>query len=284
MNSPHSVPATRPLPLKPKWIAAGLFLLVVYLLLRPWLMERYGWDLPGLTDVKPKPGASAPDGSADKQSRGSKNRPVDVPVVLEQEEPEPHADKPVASSGRRPSSGTATINEPQVAPSDPATVKPAGKPAAPSATPTVNTSKPKSSASSAKPPATASKSEWKGLKSISRGKFESPAGLVYDQYRIDHVMEHTRDNTDKPSHGVFESTTQDEVLSLIDEAFELTKKRGPPQVVTEDEGDRTAYTVNLNRQVGRAGGQSGARRRNPPLQKIKIVVEETRVITAYPTN
>ena len=54
--------------------------------------------------------------------------------------------------------------------------------------------------------------------------------------------------------------------------------------MTEDEGDRTAYTVNLNRKVGRAGGQSGARRRNPPLQKVKIVVEESRVITAYPTN
>jgi hypothetical protein len=97
-------------------------------------------------------------------------------------------------------------------------------------------------------------------------------------------MEHTRDNAEKPSHGVFDVTTQDEVLALIDEAFDLTRKRGPPQVVTEEEGDRTAYTVNLNRKVGHAGGQSGARRRKPPLQKVKIVVEETRVITAYPTN
>ena len=129
-----------------------------------------------------------------------------------------------------------------------------------------------------------SKSEWRALKPIGRGKFESTAGLVYDQYRIDHVMEHSRDNTEKPSHGVFAAGTQDEVLALVDEAYELAQKRGPPQVIIEDEGDRTTYTVNMNRQVGRAGGQSGARRRNPPLKMVKIVLEGTSVITAYPTN
>ena len=59
MNAPNSALPTGPLPLKPKWIAAGVLLLVVYLLLRPWLVERFGLDLPGFTDVQPKTGAHA---------------------------------------------------------------------------------------------------------------------------------------------------------------------------------------------------------------------------------
>ncbi len=308
MNAPSPVPSTRPLPLKPKWIAVGLLLLVAYLVLRPWLVERYGWDLPGFTDVQPKAGAKAPVEPSKKSSRGDKNLPVEVPVVPEQGEPvveEPNADEQVASSDTPPKPEAPPANNPQAsantpsptvkpqAPAQPSpttpakssSTKPAGQPGPSPTTSQANTSKPKSNSPTAKPPAVAaSKPAWKGLNPIGRGKFESPAGLVYDQYRIDHVMEHTRDNTEKPSHGVFDVTTQDEVLALIDEAFDLTKKRGPPQVITDDEGDRTAFTVNLNRKVGRAGGQSGARRRNPSLQKVKIVVEDTRVITAYPTN
>ncbi len=267
MNAPFPAPSTRPLTLQPKWIAAGVLLLVVYLLMRPWLVERFGWDLPGFTDSRPNSGASAPDGPSNKRQKADKNRPVEVPVIPGQGESvveEQAADKQVATTETNPTDRTQPASERTT------------KPVAPS--------KPKNNTSSAKPDAEVLKPGWKGLKSIGRGKLESPAGLIYDQYRIDHVMEHTRDNTDKPSHGVFDVSTQDEVLALIDEAFGLTRKRGPPQVITEDEGDRTAFTVNLNRKIGRAGGQSGARRRNPPLQKVKIVVEDTRVITAFPTN
>lgn len=279
MNAPSPAPSTRPLPLKPRWVAAGFVLLVVYLLLRPWLVERYGLDLPGFTDAKSTGGVNAPDKTTSSRQRSEKNRPVDVPVAPEQEKTTTGSkdiDEPVASRDEQPKH-----NSPSVAKS---TDKPASSPGPVSQSP-ANNSKPKNAAPAEKPSTDAApKPAWKGLNPIGRGKFESPAGLVYDQYRIDHVMEHTKDNTDKPSHGVFDGTTQDEVLALIDEAFNLTRKRGPPQVVTEDEGDRTAYTVNLNRKVGRAGGQSGARRRNPPLKKVKIVVEDARVITAYPTN
>ena len=292
MNAPSSAPSARPTPLKPKWVAVGMLLLVVYLLLRPWLIERYGWDLPGLTDAKPR--VNVPGDTASPRERRD-HRPVDVSIVPEQGEPvaeEKDADEQVASNDIQPKPMTPPADVPANSPTGAAPAKPPGpsgaksvdKPATPVSTPPASNSKPTNSPAPAKPPGGALPAKWSGLKSIGRGKFESPSGLVYDQYRIDHVMEHSRDNTDKPSHGVFTATTQDEVLALIDEAFDLTKKRGPPQVITEDEGDRTAYTVNLNRQIGRAGGQSGARRRNPPLQKIKIVVEEARVITAYPTN
>jgi len=260
-------------------MAVGIVLLVVYLLLRPWLVERYGWDLPGFTDVKSKGAAYAPDEASSRRQRSDKNRPVDVPVASEPDvnsvKPE-ETDHQISNRQNLPQASGDPVAKSADSPTPPT---------GPASQPPANQSKPKNTAPAERPsPAGTPKSAWKGLRSIGRGKFESPAGLVYDQYRIDHVMEHTRDNTDKPSHGVFDATTQDEVLALIDEAFDLARKRGPPQVVTEDEGDRTAYTVNLNRKVGRAGGQNGTRRRNPPLQKVKIVVEETRVITAYPTN
>lgn len=279
LNAPSSGPSRRPLPLKPGWVAVGCILLVGYLLLRPWLVERYGWDLPGFTDAKSKGAAHAPDAATSRRERIEKNRPVDVPITPEQEEDSAGVTKTedqIAGRHDQPNSPGDRVAKSSGSPVPPA---------APTSQPPASQSKPKNTTPAEKPsPAGTSKPAWKGLHSIGRGKFESPAGLVYDQYRIDHVMEHARDNTDKPSHGVFDVTTQDEVLALIDEAFGITKERGPPQVVTEDEGDRTAYTVNLNRKVGRAGGQSGARRRNPPLQKVKIVVEESRVITAYPTN
>ena len=279
MNAPSSVPSSRPLPVKPRWMAVGIVLLVVYLLLRPWLVERYGWDLPGFTDVKSKGAAHAPDETSSRRQRSDKNRPVDVPVASEPDvdsvEPE-ETDHQISNRQNLPQASGDPVAKSAGSPTPPT---------GPASQPPADHSKPKNTAPAERPsPAGTSKPAWKGLRSIGRGKFESPAGLVYDQYRIDHVLEHTRDNTDKPSHGVFDATTQDEVLALIDEAFDLARKRGPPQVVTEEEGDRTAYTVNLNRKVGRAGGQSGARRRKPPLQKVKIVVEETRVITAYPTN
>ncbi len=308
MNAPNPALPTRPLPLKPKWIAAGFLLLVMYLLMRPWLVERFGLDLPGFTDVKPKLEAPAEDSSKASAPQKNKNRPIEVPVIPEQSEPVvpdesvAQAETPVAAPTGKPprpenngaaakppvqtppqisknsgqtSSGTlakSTPKPPVVKPTTPPTIaKNTPSPAKPTrptpAAPAVEPEKPKLGV----------------LKSIGRNTFESTAGLVYSQYRIDHVMEHARDIPDKPTHGVFDGT-KDEIFALIDEAYELAQKRGPPQVVIQDEGDRTTYTVNLNRKIGRGGGQSGARRRNPPLKMVKIVLEGNEVVTAFPTD
>lgn len=329
MNVPNPALPTRPLPLKPQWIAAGVLLVVLYLLLRPWLVERFGLVLPGFTDVAPKAEVTAPDTTAEARKASDKNRPVDVPVIPEQTEtvtndevatsdsspteptvvPPPEAtsrstNAPRASSPPKPDSNpsvarrdpsTGSLQKSPAAQSEPrpgtakaTPPKPTPPPAKTPAPPTVATQnskpKPKPGTPAGSPPATPEKSSLGVLKPTGRGRFESTAGLVYDQYRIDHVMEHSHDNTDKPSHGVFDAGTQDEVLALVDEAFQLAQKRGPPDVIIEDEGDRTTYRVNMNRKVGHAGGQSGARRRNPPLKMVKIVLEGDRVITAFPTN
>lgn len=124
------------------------------------------------------------------------------------------------------------------------------------------------------------------LREIGRETFESPAGLVYrsggpEGHRIDHVLQHARDIPSKPVHGVFEGD-RNEILKLIDEAYGIALKRGPPQVTTQQDGDRTIYTVDLKRIIGHLGGESGARRKHPALQHVRLVLEGRNVITAYP--
>lgn len=100
MSSPEPTAPNRP-PLQPKWIATILVLGIAYLLLRPFLVERFGWNLPGFMDVSQKPegpetGTKAPS----KGEKTAKNRPIEVPTIPEQSEPEiedaavTQADKP----------------------------------------------------------------------------------------------------------------------------------------------------------------------------------------------
>ena len=290
---------------------AACLLLVVYLLLRPWLVERFGLDLPGFTDVKPKVEAPASDPATTAQQKRDNNRPIDVPVIPEQSEPviegEPVATETASNEGTPAPERTVkkpTKPKPSVAQTEPVAPRTGTSGTGPQLAPPKTTAKPPltkpttsvatkpaqsatqttpSRPTTTTPPAQPPQPKLGVLNLVGRDRYESTAGLVYSEYRIEHVMEHSRDHPDKPSHGVFEGT-QDEIFAVIDEAYQLAQKKGPPQVVIEDQGDRTTYTVNLNRKIGHGGGQSGARRRNPPLKMVKIVLEGDEVVTAYPTD
>lgn len=124
------------------------------------------------------------------------------------------------------------------------------------------------------------------LRETRPGVLESKAGLIYRQggaqgHWLDHVMEHATDDLSKPTHGVFLGS-REEILALIDEAWETAQKRGPPDVKIEREGERTVYTVNLKRKIGSLGGQSGKRKNHPALKSLRLVLEERDVITAFP--
>ncbi|MEW4488294.1 hypothetical protein AB1L42_09450 [Thalassoglobus sp. JC818] len=124
------------------------------------------------------------------------------------------------------------------------------------------------------------------LVEVSKNIFESPAGLVYrsgsvDGHRVDHVLSHAEDIPAKPIHGVF-SGDREEIFKLIDEAWKIAQERGPPQVETEQNRDRTVLTVDMKRAIGFVGGQSGKRQGHPECRKIRLVVEDQDVITAYP--
>jgi hypothetical protein len=130
------------------------------------------------------------------------------------------------------------------------------------------------------------------LAAIARGasleSYESPAGLVYGRgsqhrHRLRHVLAHTVDEPDRPgSHGVFSTQDPAELVAWIDEAFvqALTGRN----TRTQREGDRTVHTVDMGRVVGFVGGETGAREGRPPARKIRMVLEDRRVITAFPVR
>lgn len=97
----------------------------------------------------------------------------------------------------------------------------------------------------------------------------SPGGLVYGAdpkfgNRVDHVLDHTAPNPNKPVHSVF-NVQGDDALSLVDQAW---ARRGAPDV-----NDPAAFVVTMGRTVGTAGETS-----------IRIVVRPgaNGIIAAYP--
>jgi hypothetical protein len=128
------------------------------------------------------------------------------------------------------------------------------------------------------------------LRSGSRGAKVSPAGLTYTssrsgEHRTEHVLRHANDMPNRPgNHGVFDADG-DDVFRLIDEAYGLIKKNS--KQVRKDkpragEEYKAAYEVDMRRRIGYRGGKSGNRAGKPPLRKIKLVLADDRVITAYP--
>ncbi len=132
---------------------------------------------------------------------------------------------------------------------------------------------------------TSAKIRWKEL---GNSEYQSPAGLIYgpgsrEGHRFKHVLKHAKDQPNRPGkHGVFYAKNRDDVFRLIDEAYQIAKKRGPPDVVVKKDRDRTVYTVNMKRKIGYIGGQVGSDRNHPATYKVRFVLEGKKVITAFP--
>ena len=140
------------------------------------------------------------------------------------------------------------------------------------------------------PPADTGKSqpELGQLRDLGGKVWESVAGLKYgpgsrEKHRLLHVMRHAEDQPVRPGkHGVFAGNGErKKVLALIDEAY-LQALKGGRDVLVKREGKRVVYTVDMRRQVGFVGGQVGKKQGNPPAYKIRLVLEGTKVITAFP--
>lgn len=125
------------------------------------------------------------------------------------------------------------------------------------------------------------------LKELPGDVLVSPAGLQYTRgsqqgHRIKHVMVHARDEPNRPGqHGVFTVGGRDEIVALLDEAYVMSQQNSP-NVRSKSDRDRTVLTVDMGRQIGYVGGQSGNRRGQPSARHLRIVLEGNRVITAYP--
>ena len=144
------------------------------------------------------------------------------------------------------------------------------------------------------PPADSSKSNAKSqpelgqLRELGGKVWESAAGLKYgpgsqEKHRLLHIMRHAQDQPNRPGkHGVFLGEgDRKKILALIDEAY-LKALKGGRQVEKKKEGNRVVYTVEMGRRIGFVGGQVGNKRGKPSASRIRLVLDGTNVITAFP--
>ncbi|MCU0716374.1 MAG: hypothetical protein MUD03_09630 [Pirellula sp.] len=124
------------------------------------------------------------------------------------------------------------------------------------------------------------------LQKVGDQTFRSPAGLVYKRgsaegHRLKHLERHLRDIPDRPGpHGVFNGT-MDEFLRIIDAGYTRAKNKESGTSVKNDNG-REEIDIRFPSEIGFLGGQEGKRKGNPPLKRLKIILDEDSVITAYP--
>lgn len=123
------------------------------------------------------------------------------------------------------------------------------------------------------------------LKEIGRDRYLSIAGVLYtpgsaEGHRLEHLKRHTKDQPGRSGkHGVFDGG-MDGAIKVIDQAYERTKKKQRTRV--RKDGRRTIYTVDMGKRVGFVGGREGNRRRKPMARQVCLVMEDNRLITAYP--
>ena len=127
------------------------------------------------------------------------------------------------------------------------------------------------------------------LKEVGRDRYETPAGLLYTmgprgEHRIEHVMRHAKDQPNRPVHGVFTGGgDQDAVLQIVDDAYSLVKSKSPRAKYESSDG-KDKYDVDMQRKVGFDGGQKGKRNNQRSLNKVRMILDGNRVITAFPVR
>jgi hypothetical protein len=171
-------------------------------------------------------------------------------------------------------------------PAKPASPKSAStKPAQPKAPST------KPSAEPTKSPATAKTqqqedSKYRILKPLGRDRYESPAGLIYapgseEGHRLSHIARHLEDQPDRPgSHGVFDGDMA-AFLVAIDDAYKRARGHAKGTKSRLEDG-MTVYEAPFDQTIGYLGGTEGARKKNPKLKKLRLVLRDRNLITAFP--
>lgn len=124
------------------------------------------------------------------------------------------------------------------------------------------------------------------LKSIGRDRYESPAGLIYapgseEGHRLAHIARHLEDQPDRPgSHGVFDGDMAS-FLIAIDDAYKRARGHAKGTKSRVEEG-MTIIEAPFDQTIGYLGGSEGARKKNPKLKKMRLVVRDRNLITAFP--
>jgi hypothetical protein len=260
-----------------KWAVAIIAALIVYVLLQPRLNQWFGWNLPSVASLtgdepaktQPKKKADAKPSSASKSNKSQ--AATDYPEL---ESTAPEQKKPVQKKPEQKSP------EKPKASSDPNNPPPSKSKASSNGT---ESSKTSGSATKSKSP---SQSVEDYLKEVGKNRFESPAGLIYkpgseEGHRLKHIERHLKDIPDRPgSHGVFDGSMV-EFLIAIDDAVTRAKRKLKGTSMEEDDG-AMVYEASFDKPIGFLGGETGKRKKNPKVKKMRVVIQDDAVITAFP--
>ena len=121
---------------------------------------------------------------------------------------------------------------------------------------------------------------------MGSGSWVSPAGLIYvmgpqGEHRVDHILRHLTDSPERNIHSVFSGDRHD-VFRWIDDAYRWAERDDPRVVQDQQSGARRLITVDMRREIGYEGGQRGAQRGFPRLRHLRLILEDQKVVTAYP--
>ncbi len=249
--------------------------IVLYAVLQPVLNERLNLNLPSVAEIS---GQSESDSAGEKVVAQTDSNRVDSSRVEASDSSKKTNGPPAANSDRK------TQSKKQPSESKPRTAndpKPASS--------TTDSSQARGPPAETKTSADSSDSEsellYGLLKEVSPKRYLSPAGLIYgpgsqEGHRLEHLRRHTKDMPSRRGkHGVFDGEMEG-ALATIDKAYERAQKG--QRTTKSDEGERTVYTVDMGNRVGFVGGSVGKQQRNPMARRVRIVVEGSNVITAFP--
>jgi hypothetical protein len=227
-----------------KWLVGMLVALVLYFFLQPKLNAWFGWNLPSIAAMA---GNEAPSKPA---KATQSDKPANLPANL------PSRKSP--ATAKAPSAGPAATT--------PAATKPAEVATAQDQDDT----------------------KYRILKPVGRDRYESPAGLIYapgseEGHRLSHIARHLEDQPERPgSHGVFDGDMA-AFLVAIDDAYKRSRGHAKGTKSRQEDG-MTVYEAPFDQAIGYLGGTEGARKRNPKLNKMRLVLRDRNLITAFPVQ
>jgi hypothetical protein len=277
-----------------KWVVAIIAIALVYFLLQPRLNAWFGWNLPTVAamlgqeppaKVTKKPDPKSTQSNSQTTKSTSTNSTSSGTTRSGQANPPP-ANNGTVSNGSA-SNGTANSDSRSSKPPESKTTpSAASKPTPSSASKTTGSTANNSAnkASTADPPAADAK--YRILKPVGRDRYESPAGLIYapgseEGHRLEHIAKHLRDEPDRPgSHGVFDGDMS-AFLVAIDDAYKRAKGHAKGTKSRVEDG-ATILEAPFDQPIGYLGGTEGARRKYPKLKRMRIVLRDRNLITAFP--
>lgn len=253
--------ATLPKNVPVKWVLAILAIAVIYGFLQPTLNKRFGLQLPSIGELAEQRPAHQPQiadsSDGDEQLELGPTAPTNGPNTANESTDSAGADSARVSSAKVSSEtgDSSRDSEPR------ATVPDATK-------------------------VTKSADPLDFLETIGNQTYRSPQGLIYrrgsaEGHRLKHLERHLRNDASRPgSHGVFEGDMV-EFLTKIDDAYQRAKRKDKGTKQYDEEG-RTIYEASFAKSIGYLGGEQGKRRKNPKLNRLRLVVDGEAVITAFP--